>query len=138
MRTPRLDRDRQQWVYDYVVQQTGRVFHWDEPGRQLTRPGRFLPHRCEGPPRQIGRGGVERPRIALNPEAILGGDLDLERVVPAHGLKERGDAVEAVGTQTAHSQAEVDLGEGAGRHGAVTGHSSAPVRERRVRRRRRC
>ena len=37
MRTPRLDRDRQQWVYDYVVKESGRVFHWDEDGRQVPK-----------------------------------------------------------------------------------------------------
>ncbi|NND50703.1 MAG: hypothetical protein HKN60_10675, partial [Rhizobiales bacterium] len=35
MRTPRLDRDRQQWIFDYMVKTTGRVFHWDEDGREL-------------------------------------------------------------------------------------------------------
>ncbi len=35
MRTPRLHRDRQQWIYDYVVKESGRVFHWDEAGRDL-------------------------------------------------------------------------------------------------------
>jgi len=35
MRTPRLDRDRQQWIFDYLVQETGKVFHWDEEGRPL-------------------------------------------------------------------------------------------------------
>ena len=37
MRTPRLQRDRQQWVYDYIVKETGRVFHWDEESRQLPK-----------------------------------------------------------------------------------------------------
>ena len=37
MRTPRLERDRQQWVYDYVVKETGRVFHWDEESSQLPK-----------------------------------------------------------------------------------------------------
>ena len=35
MRTPKLDRDGQQWIFDYIVQETGRVFHWDEPDRQV-------------------------------------------------------------------------------------------------------
>jgi hypothetical protein len=35
MRTPRLDRDRQQWIFDYVVKETGRVFHWDGDVRVL-------------------------------------------------------------------------------------------------------
>lgn len=35
MRTPRLQRDRQQWIYDYIVKETGRVFHWDEEAREL-------------------------------------------------------------------------------------------------------
>ena len=33
MRTPRLDRDRQQWMFDYLVKETGRVFHWDGDDR---------------------------------------------------------------------------------------------------------
>lgn len=37
MRTPRLRRDRQQWIYDYIVQETGRVFHWDEEARELPK-----------------------------------------------------------------------------------------------------
>ena len=37
MRTPRLQRDRQQWIYDYIVQETGKVFHWDEEGRELPK-----------------------------------------------------------------------------------------------------
>ena len=37
MREPRLERDRQQWIFDYIVQETGKVFHWDEDGRTLPR-----------------------------------------------------------------------------------------------------
>ena len=37
MRTPRLERDRQQWIFDYIVQETGKVFHWDEEGRTLPK-----------------------------------------------------------------------------------------------------
>lgn len=35
MRTPRLQLDRQQWLYDYVMKESGCVFHWDEAGREL-------------------------------------------------------------------------------------------------------
>ena len=35
MREPRLDRDRQQWIFGYLVKETGRVFHWDADGRNL-------------------------------------------------------------------------------------------------------
>ncbi len=35
MRIPRLDRDRQQWIFDYLVKETGRVFHWDGNDRVL-------------------------------------------------------------------------------------------------------
>ncbi|MFQ3361389.1 MAG: hypothetical protein ACI9JG_000914, partial [Alphaproteobacteria bacterium] len=34
MRTPRLQRDGQQWIYDWIVKETGRVFHWDEDSRE--------------------------------------------------------------------------------------------------------
>ena len=34
MRTPRLNRDGHQWIYDWIVKETGRVFHWDEEGRE--------------------------------------------------------------------------------------------------------
>ncbi len=37
MRTPRLERDRQQWIFDYIVQETGKVFHWDEEARTLPK-----------------------------------------------------------------------------------------------------
>lgn len=29
----RLRRDSQQWAFDHAVAQTGRVFHWQQPGR---------------------------------------------------------------------------------------------------------
>ena len=65
MRTPRLDRDRQQWVYDYVVQQTGRVFHWDEPGRQL--PASIKSHAQIS--KHLGRIGQRLERVAAEEEA---------------------------------------------------------------------
>jgi len=37
MRTPRLDRDRQQWMFDYLIKETGRVFHWDRDGRTIPK-----------------------------------------------------------------------------------------------------
>ena len=30
---PHLARDNQQWVYDYLIQQTGRTYHWQSDGR---------------------------------------------------------------------------------------------------------
>ena len=30
-----FDRDGQQWIFDYIVQETGRVFQWYEPDRQV-------------------------------------------------------------------------------------------------------
>ena len=42
MRTPRLNRDGHQWIYDWIVKETGRVFHWDEEGREL--PGTVKSH----------------------------------------------------------------------------------------------
>jgi alpha-beta hydrolase superfamily lysophospholipase len=65
MRKPRLDRDGQQWVYDYVVQQTGRVFHWDEPGRQL--PASIKSHAQIS--KHLGRIGQRLERVAAEEEA---------------------------------------------------------------------
>ncbi len=65
MRTPRLDRDGQQWVYDYVVQQTGRVFHWDEPGRQL--PASIKSHAQIS--KHLGRIGQRLERVAAEEDA---------------------------------------------------------------------
>lgn len=33
MRKIRLQRDSQQWMFDWMVKETGRVFHWDQEGR---------------------------------------------------------------------------------------------------------
>jgi pimeloyl-ACP methyl ester carboxylesterase len=65
MRTPRLERDRQQWVYDYVVQQTGRVFHWDEPGRQL--PASVKSHAQIS--KHLGKQAQRLERVAQEEEA---------------------------------------------------------------------
>ena len=65
MRTPRLDRDRQQWIYDYVVQQSGRVFHWDEPGRQL--PASVRSHAQIS--KHLGRMAQRLERVAQEEEA---------------------------------------------------------------------
>ena len=65
MRTPRLDRDRQQWVYDYVVKETGRVFHWDEESRQL--PKSVKSHAQIS--KHLGRMGQRLERVAAEEEA---------------------------------------------------------------------
>ena len=64
MRTPRLDRDRQQWVYDYVVKESGRVFHWDEDGRQV--PKSVKSHAQIS--KHLGRMGQRLERVALEEE----------------------------------------------------------------------
>ncbi|MBM3561257.1 MAG: alpha/beta hydrolase, partial [Alphaproteobacteria bacterium] len=65
MRTPRLQRDRQQWIFDYVVQETGRVFHWDEENRELPKSvkshGQISKH--------LGRMGQRLERVAAEEEA---------------------------------------------------------------------
>jgi len=65
MRTPRLDRDRQQWIFDYVVQQTGRVFHWDEGNRQL--PASVKSHAQIS--KHLGRMAQRLERVAGEEEA---------------------------------------------------------------------
>lgn len=65
MRTPRLDRDRQQWIFDYIVQQSGRVFHWDEPGRQV--PASVKSHAQIS--KHLGRMGQRYERVAAEEEA---------------------------------------------------------------------
>ena len=64
MRTPRLERDRQQWVYDYVVKETGRVFHWDEESRQL--PKSVKSHAQIS--KHLGRMGQRLERVAQEEE----------------------------------------------------------------------
>ena len=65
MRTPRLERDRQQWIFDYVVKETGRVFHWDEATRQL--PESVKSHAQIS--KHLGRIGQRLERIACEEEA---------------------------------------------------------------------
>jgi len=65
MRTPRLDRDGQQWIYDYIVKETGRVFHWDEEGRSL--PKSIKSHAQIS--KHLGRIGQRIERIAAEEEA---------------------------------------------------------------------
>jgi alpha-beta hydrolase superfamily lysophospholipase len=65
MRTPRLDRDRQQWIFDYLVQETGKVFHWDEEGRQL--PKSVKSHAQIS--KHLGRIGQRLERVAAEEEA---------------------------------------------------------------------
>ena len=65
MRTPRLDRDRQQWIYDYVVKETGRVFHWDEDGREM--PASIKSHAQIS--KHLGRIGQRLERVAGEAEA---------------------------------------------------------------------
>ena len=65
MRTPRLDRDRQQWIFDYLVKETGRVFHWDADGRVL--PPSVKSHAQIS--KHLGRIGQRMERVAAEEEA---------------------------------------------------------------------
>ncbi len=65
MRTPRLQRDRQQWIYDYIVKETGRVFHWDEEAREL--PASVKSHAQIS--KHLGRIAQRFERIAAEEEA---------------------------------------------------------------------
>ena len=65
MRTPRLRRDRQQWMFDYLVKETGRVFHWDEDGRDT--PSSVRSHAQIS--KHFGRLGQRLERIAAEEEA---------------------------------------------------------------------
>lgn len=65
MRTPRLQRDRQQWIYDYVVKESGRVFHWDEEGREL--PASVKSHAQIA--KHLGRAALRLERVAAEEEA---------------------------------------------------------------------
>jgi alpha-beta hydrolase superfamily lysophospholipase len=66
MREPRLQRDRQQWIYDYIVQETGKVFHWDEEGRDLPKSikshGQISKH--------LGRIAQRLEKVATEEEAV--------------------------------------------------------------------
>jgi dienelactone hydrolase len=64
MRTPRLDRDRQQWMFDYLVKTTGRVFHWDADGRQF--PTSVKSHAQIS--KHLGKIGLRMERIAREEE----------------------------------------------------------------------
>lgn len=66
MRTPRLDRDRQQWIFDYIVQETGKVFHWDEDGRPL--PKSVKSHAQIS--KHLGRLAQRLERVAAEEEAV--------------------------------------------------------------------
>ncbi len=65
MRTPRLDRDRQQWIFDYLVQETGKVFHWDEEGRP---PPKSVKSHAQIS-KHLGRIGQRLERVAAEEEA---------------------------------------------------------------------
>jgi pimeloyl-ACP methyl ester carboxylesterase len=65
MRTPRLDRDRQQWMFDYLVKTTGRVFHWDRDGRTL--PESVKSHAQIS--KHLGRRALRMERVAREEEA---------------------------------------------------------------------
>ncbi|MBT3930576.1 MAG: hypothetical protein HOF34_07660, partial [Rhodospirillaceae bacterium] len=65
MREPRLARDRQQWIFDYLVQETGKVFHWEEDGRPL--PKSVKSHAQIS--KHLGRIGQRMERIAQEEEA---------------------------------------------------------------------
>ena len=64
MRTPRLRRDRQQWIFDYIVQETGQVFHWDEGVRDL--PASVKSHAQIS--KHLGRIGQRLERVAAEEE----------------------------------------------------------------------
>ena len=64
MREPRLDRDRQQWIFDYLVKETGRVFHWDADGRNF--PESVKSHAQIS--KHIGRIGQRLERVAQEEE----------------------------------------------------------------------
>ena len=66
MRTPRLDRDRQQWMFDYLVKETGRVFHWDADERVL--PASVKSHGQIS--KHLGRIGQRIERVAAEEEAV--------------------------------------------------------------------
>lgn len=65
MRTPRLDRDRQQWMFDYLVKETGRVFHWD--GDQRVLPQSVKSHAQIS--KHVGRIAQRMERVAAEAEA---------------------------------------------------------------------
>jgi len=65
MRTPRLDRDRQQWMFDYLVKTTGKVFHWDRDGRNL--PASVKSHAQIA--KHVGRNALRMERVAQEEEA---------------------------------------------------------------------
>jgi pimeloyl-ACP methyl ester carboxylesterase len=65
MRTPRLDRDRQQWIFDYLVKETGRVFHWDADGRNF--PASVKSHAQIS--KHVGRIAQRMERVAAEEEA---------------------------------------------------------------------
>jgi len=65
MRTPRLNRDGHQWIYDWIVKETGRVFHWDEEGREL--PGTVKSHGQIS--KHLGRQGQRLEKVAQEEEA---------------------------------------------------------------------
>ena len=65
MRTPRLDRDRQQWMFDYLVKTTGKVFHWDRDGRNL--PASIKSHAQIA--KHVGRNALRMERVAQEEEA---------------------------------------------------------------------
>jgi hypothetical protein len=64
MRTPRLYRDRQQWIFDYLVKETGRVFHWDGDDRVL--PKSIKSHAQIS--KHLGRIGQRMERVAQEEE----------------------------------------------------------------------
>ena len=65
MREPRLDRDRQQWIFDYLVKETGRVFHWDADGRVF--PASVKSHAQIS--KHVGRIAQRMERVAAEEEA---------------------------------------------------------------------
>ncbi|MFQ5879851.1 MAG: alpha/beta hydrolase family protein [Dehalococcoidia bacterium] len=65
MRTVRLRRDRQQWIFDWLVKETGRVFHWDQEGRG-DLPATVKSHRMIS--KHLGKRALRQERIAREEE----------------------------------------------------------------------
>jgi hypothetical protein len=70
-----LQRDNQQWIFDYVIQQSGRTYHW-WTGEEPTLPSTVRSHAMVS--KHLGRQGLaqeadaERELEAGNREAALG------------------------------------------------------------------
>ena len=73
MRTPRLNRDGHQWIYDWIVKETGRVFHWDEEGREL--PASVKSHGQIS--KHLGKQAQRLEKVALKKSGLVISQLHL-------------------------------------------------------------